>query len=362
MLYICYNILLFFLPFLVIFLMNCGASLVHDIWWGWIYWKAVASRGYLKVRGAIWVLMGIFCACIWLEGAAASFWWYFGHQRIWSSLGVQAAPATYFHLGRCCWLAGKSLCSPFPWSWLKPQILILIFLSVSPEMEVPCKELHMNGSNPMQPQRAFPSFAECMKSICHQSLSGGFCSFPKLKSLAWSWEHKGQSPGACQHRLPPPASPAAAGSLPGLQHHWGAEDAKNWCFWQIYGSWATPALCGHRLCVSTWFVLSESLCRGWAKEMGKWDCFGGRLNLLQWQWGKKKRGQKREWNPESGGQGGGGGSSHGVRAPLLLALGDLGSLLYFSPLRHIYIKLLWAECFLVLVSALFKHKCFEVHR
>lgn len=59
---------------------------------------------------------------------------------------------------------------------------------------------------------------------------------------------------------------------------------------------------------------------------------------------------------------GGGGSSHGVRAPLLLALGDLGSLLYFSPLRHIYIKLLWAECFLVLVSALFKHKCFEVHR
>lgn len=128
----------------------------------------------------------------------------------------------------------------------------------------------------------------------------------------------------------------------------------------------TPALCGHCLCVSTWFGLSESLCRGWAKEMGKCDCFGEQLNLLQWEWEEKnKRGQRREKGMKSRKVwwwSGWGESSHGVRAPLLLALGDLGSLLYFSPLRHIYIKLLWAECFLVLVSALFKHKCFKVHR
>lgn len=122
----------------------------------------------------------------------------------------------------------------------------------------------------------------------------------------------------------------------------------------------TSSLCQHLV------GLSESLCRGWAKEMGKRDCFGEQLNLLQWEWGGEKKKKKR---PEKGMKSrkvwwwsGWGESSHGVRAPLLLALGDLGSLLYFSPLRHIYIKLLWAECFLVLVSALFKHKCFKVHR
>lgn len=107
-------ILLFFLPLLVILLMNCGVSLVRDIWQGWICWKAVASRGYLRVEETIWVLLGTFFACIRLEGAAASFWWYFGHPRICSSLGVQAAAATYFHPGRCCWLAGKCQITLFP--------------------------------------------------------------------------------------------------------------------------------------------------------------------------------------------------------------------------------------------------------
>jgi len=66
--------------------------------------------------------------------------------------------------------------------------------------------------------------------------------------------------------------------------------------------------------------------------------------------------------PRNGMWSGSGENSRRVRALLPLSVGDLGSLLYFSPLRHIYIKLLWAECFLVLVSVLFKHKCFKVHR
>lgn len=63
------------------------------------------------------------------------------------------------------------------------------------------KELYGNGANPMQPQRAFPSFAECMKSICHQSLSGGCSLLPKLKSLACGWEHKGQAPELASARF-----------------------------------------------------------------------------------------------------------------------------------------------------------------
>lgn len=63
------------------------------------------------------------------------------------------------------------------------------------------KELYGNGANPMQPRRAFPSFAECMKSICHQSLSGGCSLFPKLKSLACGWEHKGQAPELASTRF-----------------------------------------------------------------------------------------------------------------------------------------------------------------
>lgn len=63
------------------------------------------------------------------------------------------------------------------------------------------EELYGNGANPMQPRRAFPSFAECMKSICHQSLSGGCSLFPKLKSLACGWEHKGQAPELASARF-----------------------------------------------------------------------------------------------------------------------------------------------------------------
>lgn len=187
------------------------------------------------------------------------------------------------------------------------------------------KELYGNGANPMQPRRAFPSFAECMKSICHQSLSGGCSLFPKLKSLACGWEHKGQAPELASARFHLLLHPLQLGHRLASATVGELRLLKNGVSAKFLG----PGQ--HQLFMESISVSAPSLgfpnhpADGGEKKWGNGAGFGSNSARCIGNEKKKKMGPKKGTKARKGLWSGSGESSPRVRALLPLALGDLGS-------------------------------------